>query len=569
MILGLKFKIPLIVAVAGAVFGYFVLSPFSMFMAHEVHINYPMHQMTISEVFKLELLQWTLPFTFIGGILGFLWGILFQRVREKSEEIKKEKEYTEQIVNSMDEGLLAIDRDYRIVSANRAFLKAVGMSLDEVKGKRCYGVSHGESKPCSNADHMCPLKEVLETGKPATVVHTHYDSDGKEIYIELTASPVRDDEGNIIEVIELSRNITEGVEAQEALQVTEERLRSIVESSEDIIVMQDLDGKYLYYNAPPKYGLSKEDVVGKTPHDIVSPEAADKIMEQIKKAVKSGESFTFKEEGSWGELAMWAHVQISPIKDSEGNVVAVTTILRNITEIQWAELGLKKYIEDLEKANQMKDLFTDIMTHDLLSPAGAIKNSVELLLEDAKGEEKEFLEVIEWGADKQMEIIELTSMLSKLESSEEIEKQPLDLRDVIDRAVKETKHRFEKAGMKVENNITAPVQLNASPIIEEVFLNLLTNAARYAADGKKVVIEAMEEDESYTISVKDFGPGLPDRSKKDIFERFRRREKESVKGTGLGLTIAKRVVEIHGGKIWVEDNPEGGAIFKVSLPKPD
>jgi PAS domain S-box-containing protein len=568
MIMGLKFKIPLIVAVAGAVFGYFVLSPFSMFMAHEVHINYPMHQMTISEVFKSELLQWTLPFTVIGGILGFLWGILFQRVREKSEQVKKEKEYTEQIVNSMNEGLLTIDRDYRIVSANRAFLEIVGMSLDDVKGKHCYEVSHGESKPCSTADHLCPLKEILETGKPSTVVHTHY-GDGRKIYVELTASPVRDDEGNIVEIIELSRNITEGVEAQEALQVTEERLRSIVESSEDIIVMQDLDGKYLYYNAPPKYGLSKEDVVGKTPSDILAPEVADKIMEQIKKAVETGKSFTFKEEGSWGELAMWAHVQMSPIKDSEGNVIAVTTILRNITEIQWAELGLKKYIEDLEEANQMKDLFTDIMTHDLLSPAGAIKNSVELLLEDAEGEEREFLDVIEWGADKQIEIIKLTSMLSKLESPGEIERRPIDLRDVIGMAVKETKHRFEKAGMKVENNVKAPVKVNASPIIEEVFLNLLTNVSRYAAEGKKAVIEATEEDESYTVSVKDFGPGILDNNKDDIFERFRRREKKGVKGTGLGLAIAKRVVEIHGGRIWVEDNPEGGAVFKVSLPKQD
>jgi signal transduction histidine kinase len=232
-----------------------------------------------------------------------------------------------------------------------------------------------------------------------------------------------------------------------------------------------------------------------------------------------------------------------------------------------AEEKIKKYAEELEEANRLKDTFIDIMTHDLLGPAGMIMNSAQFLLATAKGEEQEFLEIIEMGAKKQVEIVELTSQLSKLKSSDELECEELDLKEIIEKAIEATAHLFSEAGMEVENNINASIRIRANPVIEDIFSNLLSNAVKYAPEGKRVIIDARDEGESCTVSITDFGPGISDEGKKDIFERFKRWKRESVRGTGLGLAIVKSMAELHGGSVWVEDNPEGGSVFFVELPK--
>jgi signal transduction histidine kinase len=190
-----------------------------------------------------------------------------------------------------------------------------------------------------------------------------------------------------------------------------------------------------------------------------------------------------------------------------------------------------------------------------------------LRLEEAKGTERELLETIEWGTKKQVEIIELAGTLSRLKSVGEMEKESLDLKEAVDKAVEYTEHLFKAAGIRVENNVTESIPVNANSVIENVFFNILSNAARHASDGKKVVIHAIEEDKSHTVVVKDYGPGIPDKYKETIFERFTTKEKTGVQGTGLGLAIARGIMDIHSGKVWVEDNPEGGAVFKASLPK--
>jgi signal transduction histidine kinase len=164
-------------------------------------------------------------------------------------------------------------------------------------------------------------------------------------------------------------------------------------------------------------------------------------------------------------------------------------------------------------------------------------------------------------------MIESAAKLSKLESIEELEKKTLDLKEVVEKASADVMPLLKTAGMEVENRLKKPLYVRANPIIEEVFLNLLNNAAKYTADGKRVVIDAIEDSKSVTVAVKDYGPGIPDEDKEEIFNRFERRDRAGVKGMGMGLTIVKRIVELHSGKVWVEDNPEGGSIFYVQLPK--
>lgn len=229
------------------------------------------------------------------------------------------------------------------------------------------------------------------------------------------------------------------------------------------------------------------------------------------------------------------------------------------------EREMEEYSRKLEHSSKLKDLFTDIMRHDLLNPAGVIRGIAEILLDEAP--DKKDFQIIKRNIDKLINMIENASKLSRLESVEELEKKDLDLRTVVNNAIEGCRHYFELGDMEVDNRVKENMRIKANPVIEDIFLNLLSNAAKYASEGKKVIINAVDEGNAYRISVEDYGPGIPDDHKESIFTRFQRRKKAGVKGSGLGLAITKRIVELHNGKIWVEDNKPKGSVFYILLPK--
>jgi signal transduction histidine kinase len=104
-------------------------------------------------------------------------------------------------------------------------------------------------------------------------------------------------------------------------------------------------------------------------------------------------------------------------------------------------------------------------------------------------------------------------------------------------------------------------------MISDVFENLVSNAIKYGRPGGVIRIDVRDGGDRWRVEVADTGDGIADADKEKLFTRFERLRKEGVKGTGLGLAIAKRIVDLHGGSIWVEDNPGGGAVFCVALPK--
>jgi signal transduction histidine kinase len=125
---------------------------------------------------------------------------------------------------------------------------------------------------------------------------------------------------------------------------------------------------------------------------------------------------------------------------------------------------------------------------------------------------------------------------------------------------------FRNTGMRVEFFGEEKCIAQVNPHIEEIFSNLLSNAVKYGPENTRITVGIKSDGKDWLVSVKDRGNRIPDEYKEIIFERFKRIEKRGVKGTGLGLSIVKRIVEIHKGKVWVEDNPDGGNIFLVTIP---
>ncbi len=251
-----------------------------------------------------------------------------------------------------------------------------------------------------------------------------------------------------------------------------------------------------------------------------------------------------------------------------GLVLGARTLTRSERERRRAEDLIRLNARQLEEANQMKDLFIDIMRHDLLNPAGVVKSYAMYLEEmETDPQKAEYCRRIEKVSDKLIKMINNASQYSKLKEMEKIECSEQPLSGIVREAIQEVADQLKALEMQVvfqpEGDFTACV----SPIIGQVFSNLLTNAIKYAPDGKKIEIGITENRHNCLVYCKDFGKGISDEDKEKIFTRFERLRKEGVEGTGLGLAIAKRVVDLHQGRIWVEDNPEGGCVFYVSLPK--
>ena len=125
--------------------------------------------------------------------------------------------------------------------------------------------------------------------------------------------------------------------------------------------------------------------------------------------------------------------------------------------------------------------------------------------------------------------------------------------------------QFDPAAFTIPEAGEYPI--TANPMLEDVFANLIANAIKYAAEGRRLEIDVVDEPTCWVVRVRDFGKGIPDRDKPMVFTRFTRLKKEGVEGSGLGLAIVKRLVDLHKGSIWIEDNPGGGAVFCVRLPK--
>ncbi len=163
--------------------------------------------------------------------------------------------------------------------------------------------------------------------------------------------------------------------------------------------------------------------------------------------------------------------------------------------------------------------------------------------------------------------MESATRLSKLESSKSARLTNMDLEKVINEVTRNMSPLAADAGMVIENKINMSMPIKANKIIEEVFANIISNAVKYASSGKRIVLDCKESVGCWNIRFTDSGEGIEDCDKTVIFDRFHRIEKKGVKGSGLGLAIASKIMELHNGRIWVEDNPEGGAVFVVEIPK--
>lgn len=236
------------------------------------------------------------------------------------------------------------------------------------------------------------------------------------------------------------------------------------------------------------------------------------------------------------------------------------------------EAKVKERTADLLNSNRLKDLFISIMDHDIKNDLTVILGYAALLKRHTTGEAQNYSQIIENNAEKVNELISAARLFSKLQTVDlKHNLVKTDLAAVLSAISPALRSKADQKKIGLAINLPAgEYYFNAIPLAAEIFMNLIDNAVKYSRPGGQVEVYAENRGDKFNLCVKDFGRGISDDYKRIIFNRFERLEvadKAGVEGSGLGLAIVKALVALHGGSVWVEDNPAGGSIFKVELTR--
>lgn len=465
----------------------------------------------------------------------------------------------EEILGEASVGILALDRKGNVTHVNSVLADFLGLPKD-ISGE--YNIFDFDF--VVNSELYEVFQNTLSTGKRAEVDQIYTSREGKELYASVKTLPQIGKDGEVLGLIGIVEDVTE--KAKLSLRI--KRLADITDTSADAIVGLGLFRGIESWNkgAEDIFGYTKNEIIGKKFDELFSDK---KDAENLWRAVaKHGlvRNFETYQRHKSGKLIP-VNITTTAIKHDSGNLIGVSAVIKDITERKEAQKRLEKYARELEHSNQLKDLFTDIMRHDLLNPVSVIRNLAEMVADDETFKDSEDIHVIGTSARKLEEMIMATSSYAKLESAEEIEWKEIDLNTIIKEAENSLKPYFEEKHIELKHLPEGKYIANTVSIVEEVFVNLLSNAVKYSPENTEVTVNIEDAGKNWRVTVADQGPGIQDEYKEKIFNRFTRRNKEGVKGSGIGLAIVKRIADLHGGVAGVLDNPEGGSIFYFEMQK--
>lgn len=395
----------------------------------------------------------------------------------------------------------------------------------------------------------------------------------KKIPVEINVTFVIHDESEY--VLAVARDITERKEREIMLQKTRDRVELALNGANLGMWDWDVGTDELVFNVrwAEMLGYKASDLSPKFTifAGMIHEQERDRVISTFRN-IRPPSPF-FEEEfrvNAVGHGYKWLLVRGKATEfDSENNPCRITGTAMDITQRKQFEEHLRQYADKLQRSNEMKELFTDILRHDLLNPAGAIKGFTEILLETENNEQKiSILEKIQKSDEKLIDMIDTASKFAKLESQDDLQLSVMDIGELIYNVVENLRPMIEKKKMSVIRYYSGIHSSAVNPIIEEVFANFITNAVKYSSENTSISIDIFDEGNMWKVAVSDQGEGISNADKPYVFDRFKRVTKKGVKGSGLGLAIVKRIAELHNGEVGVEDNPEGkGSRFWIRLNK--
>jgi PAS domain S-box-containing protein len=473
--------------------------------------------------------------------------------KQAEEALAREKELLQTITENTDAMLAYFDTGFNFVRVNSAYARGSGHPAEELIGK-----NHFELFP--DEDNEKIFKQVRDSGKAVAFrdkPFSYKDQPERGItYWDWTLTPVTDTWGNVQGLVLSLVDTTKRVRLESEMRIKEQAIASSITP----IVIADLKGYITYVNPSFLTMWGDDDASDILGRNVTDFRGLGKEVQKIMAAVKSN--------GYWmGEIAnrqkdgLTIHIQIAAclVNDQAGKPICIMASLADITE--------RKRLEEL------KDDFIGMVSHELRTPLTVVMGGLGTIMSErnrlSPAETEELLRDAYLEAETLDHLLGNLLELSRAQANRlSLNMEPVRIDALVGNVVERIKRQTSRHQFSTEiPDSLSPV--NADPLrLERILYNLLDNAVKYSPDGGEVRIFARKDGANLLVGVADQGIGISSQDQTRLFAPFQRVEHSATRygGTGLGLVVCRRLVEAHGGRIWVESQPGRGSTFVFSLP---
>lgn len=494
--------------------------------------------------------------------------------RKRVEEAqKKDRDFISKVINTAGAMVMVREAQGRIVLFNRTAEEITGYRFEEVAGKRAWDtLVEADDAKRSRAVFQGLLTGVDEAGEEG-YEESWRTRGGERRLLSLSNATLVEAGGKVEYVITTGIDVTESRRAEEMLKESEERYRTVFESTGTAMCIVDRDANLTFLNQEFERitGYGAEKAAGRGNFvDFLTAESAESFREHHQGLLNGGRDAP-------------AHFECD-LHSSDGNVLKMLISMGFMPGLDATVVSLidvtreRAYEEDLkERAERLRD-FLVVASHELRHPITIVKGYASILSAhiDRMPPEQvhDLLQDVTMSTDRLTRYVEQLLDLSRIEQGRlVIEKQPVEMRKVLETALE----GMRVMGVESELVLRASGDPDVSYLDPEKFIQLLNilldNAVKFSPPGSPVEIDAGVDRDMMVVSVLDRGEGIPEEARERVFDRFYQvedAEHHSKAGLGFGLYIARQIAEAHGGRIWVEPRAEGGSIFRFAVNvKPD
>jgi PAS domain S-box-containing protein len=494
------------------------------------------------------------------------------------EQVRQSEEKLRLLLDSTAEAIYGTDLNGNCTFCNTACLSMLGYQHeDDLTGKNMHSrIHHTYQDGTAFPVEKCRIYQAFRLGEG-----THVDdevlwrADGTSFPVEYWSYPQYRN-GVIIGAVVTFVDITERRQAQEKLL----KLSRAVENSPAIVVITDRNGCIEYVN--PKFtgvtGYLPEEAIGQNPRILNSGKQPKEFYKELWETILSGNEWKgeFCNKKKNGELH-WEHASISPIRDEDGTITHFVAIKEDVTEQKRIAAELLQTRDAAQAANRAKSEFLANMSHELRTPLNSIIGFSEVLQDEFSGplneQQKDYLNDISSSGKHLLSLINDILDLSKVEAGKmELEPGIVPLKEVLGHSISMLKEKAMKGGVNLKLDVApeADIEITADKRkLKQIMFNLLSNAVKFTPEGGRVTVKARLLPDVVEISVTDTGIGIKSGDMPRLFQEFSQLESaydKKYEGTGLGLALTKRLVELHGGAIGVESEYGKGSTFVFAIP---
>lgn len=468
-------------------------------------------------------------------------------------------------------GMAHIGMDRRFTRVNRRLCEILGYSEEELLQLTGRQISHPEDLDVINEQRPRLYKGEIDR---IELEKRYLRKDGSVVWVHFTMTVERDAKGAPLYEIAVYEDITQQLETQLRLRESEARFRQTFELAASGIG-HVRDGRFVRVNRSlcEIFGYAEGELLGRHVKELSHPEDRD-VSDAPRERIRRGEAESARFEKRYlraDGAVIWCEVAVALVRDVYGVPQYEVAIFDEVTDRKKAEARLREAHEELKRSNAELEQFAYVASHDLQEPLRMVASYAQLLGRryEAKldGDAREFMAYIVDGAARMKQLIEDLLAYSRV-GTKGAEFKRVNAEDALKRALFNLRVAIEEAGAVVTND-PLPALSGDEVQLGQLLQNLMSNALKFRSDSvPRIHIGVTESAKEYAFEVRDNGIGIEPQYYERIFMVFQRlHNKGEYPGTGIGLAICKKVVERHGGRIWVESHPGAGSSFYFTLPK--